>query len=75
MEFDASPRTMLALRTMFRRDPRVIRWTTLKIAEKVQDLSKPLTKTTTYGQEQSSWAPGLESEAPTAMQTSHKADY
>jgi hypothetical protein len=32
MDFDASPRSMLALRTMLRRDPRVVRWTLLKLA-------------------------------------------
>lgn len=38
MHFDTSPRTLRTLSGMIRRDPRVIRWTMLKLAEKAEDV-------------------------------------
>jgi hypothetical protein len=39
MDFDASPRSMLELRTMLRRDPRVVRFTFLKLAHRLDQLA------------------------------------
>ncbi|KAF9529406.1 ribosomal protein S6 [Crepidotus variabilis] len=39
LHFDASPRTLRSLNGIMRRDPRVIRWTVLKLADKVEDLA------------------------------------
>jgi len=41
MNFDTSPRTLRTLGGMMRRDPRVIRWTMLKLAEKAEDVVTP----------------------------------
>lgn len=38
MQFDASPSTLRGLNTLMRHDPRVIRWTALKVGEKVDDV-------------------------------------
>ena len=38
MQFDASPSTLPTLNTIMRRDPSVIRWTNLKLGEKVADV-------------------------------------
>ena len=38
MQFDASPTTLRSLNTIMRHDPRVIRWTNLKVGEKVTDV-------------------------------------
>jgi small subunit ribosomal protein S6 len=46
MTFDASPRTMRGLAAMMRRDPRVIRWTTLKLGERLQDVVDASPQTT-----------------------------
>lgn len=40
MHFDTAPRTLRSLNSIMRRDPRVIRWTVLKLATKVEDLAK-----------------------------------
>jgi small subunit ribosomal protein S6 len=45
MTFDASPRTMRGLAAMMRRDPRVVRWTTLKLGERLQDVVDPGART------------------------------
>jgi len=45
MHFDTSPRTLRTLGGVMRRDPRVIRWTMLKLGEKVEDVVKPPEKT------------------------------
>ncbi|TFK20770.1 hypothetical protein FA15DRAFT_646540 [Coprinopsis marcescibilis] len=38
--FDTSPKTLRSLNGIMRRDPRVLRWTVLKLADKVEDISK-----------------------------------
>ncbi|KAI9068053.1 ribosomal protein S6 [Trametes sanguinea] len=38
MQFDASPATLRGLNTLMRHDPRVIRWTSLKVGDKVEDV-------------------------------------
>jgi small subunit ribosomal protein S6 len=38
MDFDTSPRTLRTLAGVIRRDPRVIRWTMLKLGEKAEDV-------------------------------------
>lgn len=38
--FDASPGTVRSLNRIMRRDPRVIRWTVLKIADNLEALAK-----------------------------------
>src|SRR4051794_17569074 len=40
MHFDTSPHTLRSLNGIMRRDPRVLRWTVLKLADKVEDISK-----------------------------------
>ena len=40
MHFDASPRTLNGLNQLMKRDPRVVRWTMLKLGEKVEDVEK-----------------------------------
>lgn len=40
MHFDASPRTVWALKSLMRQDPRVLRWTVLKLGDKVEDIAK-----------------------------------
>ena len=40
LHFDASPRTLRSLNGIMRRDPRVLRWTVLKLADKVEDISQ-----------------------------------
>lgn len=40
MHFDTSPRTLRSLNSILRRDPRVIRWTMLKMGEKIEDVVK-----------------------------------
>lgn len=40
MHFDTSPRTLRSLGTIMRSDPRVIRWTMLKLGEKLEDVVK-----------------------------------
>ena len=40
MHFDTSPRTLRSLNTIMRSDPRVIRWTMLKLGEKIEDVVK-----------------------------------
>ncbi|KAF8967858.1 ribosomal protein S6 [Flammula alnicola] len=47
LHFDASPRTLRSLNGIMRRDPRVLRWTVLKLADRVEDLSKEGQKVTT----------------------------
>lgn len=39
LHFDTSPRTLRSLNGIMRRDPRVLRWTVIKLADKVEDLS------------------------------------
>ncbi|KAI0743843.1 ribosomal protein S6 [Daedaleopsis nitida] len=38
IQFDASPTTLRSLNTIMRHDPQVIRWTSLKVGEKVEDV-------------------------------------
>ncbi|KAI0675044.1 ribosomal protein S6 [Trametes maxima] len=45
MQFDASPATLRGLNGILRHDPRVIRWTALKVGEKVDDVLMLPTKT------------------------------
>lgn len=40
MHFDTAPRTLRSLNSIMRRDPRVIRWTVLKLGSKVEDIAK-----------------------------------
>ncbi|KAF8893953.1 ribosomal protein S6 [Infundibulicybe gibba] len=40
LHFDTSPRTLKSLNSIMRRDPRVLRWTVLKLGEKVEDIAK-----------------------------------
>ncbi|OCH88266.1 hypothetical protein OBBRIDRAFT_780419 [Obba rivulosa] len=44
MHFDASPATLRSLHSVMREDQRVIRWTTLKLGEKVEDVVRPPSK-------------------------------
>ncbi|KAH9485460.1 37S ribosomal protein MRP17, mitochondrial [Psilocybe cubensis] len=39
LHFDSSPRTLRSLNGIMRSDPRVLRWTVLKLADRVEDLS------------------------------------
>lgn len=47
MQFDASPNTLRSLNKMMRHDPQVIRWTSLKVGEKLQDVVSVGEKTVT----------------------------
>lgn len=38
MQFDASPSTLRSLDSIMRREPSVIRWTNLKVGEKIEDV-------------------------------------
>ncbi|KAJ6499987.1 ribosomal protein S6 [Mycena vitilis] len=40
MHFDTSPRTLLSLHSLMRRDPRVIRWTVLKLGSRPEDIAR-----------------------------------
>ncbi|KAG5353766.1 putative 28S ribosomal protein S6, mitochondrial [Termitomyces sp. J132] len=40
LHFDTAPRTLRTLNAIMRRDPRVIRWTVLKLADKVEDIAE-----------------------------------
>jgi small subunit ribosomal protein S6 len=40
LHFDASPRTLRSLNGIMRRDPRVLRWTVLKLADNLEELAK-----------------------------------
>ncbi|KAJ3516435.1 hypothetical protein NLJ89_g1136 [Agrocybe chaxingu] len=40
MHFDANPTTLKSLNGLMRRDPRVLRWTVLKLADKVEDMAQ-----------------------------------
>lgn len=40
MQFDTSPRTLHSLNSIMRGDPRVIRWTMLKLGDKLEDVVK-----------------------------------
>ncbi|KAJ7647237.1 ribosomal protein S6 [Roridomyces roridus] len=40
MHFDTSPRTLLSLNGLMRRDPRVIRWTVLKLGSRPEDIAR-----------------------------------
>lgn len=46
MHFDTSPRTLKSLNAIMRSDPRVIRWTMLKLGERIEDVVKPMESTT-----------------------------
>ncbi|KAG5634779.1 hypothetical protein H0H81_000804 [Sphagnurus paluster] len=39
IHFDTAPRTLRSLNSIMRRDPRVIRWTVLKLGDKVEDIA------------------------------------
>lgn len=45
MHFDTSPRTLRSLNSIMRSDPRVIRWTMLKLGEKVEEVVQSPEKT------------------------------
>ncbi|KAI0093339.1 ribosomal protein S6 [Irpex rosettiformis] len=45
MNFDASPPVLNSLRQILHYDPRVLRMTTLKLGDRVEDVVKPKTKT------------------------------
>ncbi|GJE95915.1 ribosomal protein S6 [Phanerochaete sordida] len=45
MNFDASPKTLHSLDNILKHDPRVIRWTMIKLGEKVEDVVQPPSKT------------------------------
>jgi len=40
LHFDASPRTLRSLNGIMRRDPRVLRWTVLKLADDLEGLAE-----------------------------------
>ncbi|KAJ7217957.1 ribosomal protein S6, partial [Mycena pura] len=40
MHFDTAPRTLLTLNSLMRRDPRVIRWTILKLGSRPEDIAR-----------------------------------
>ncbi|KAG5648521.1 hypothetical protein DXG03_003132 [Asterophora parasitica] len=40
IHFDTAPRTLRSLHSIMRRDPRVIRWTVLKLGDKVEDIAE-----------------------------------
>ncbi|KAF7296132.1 hypothetical protein MKEN_01428400 [Mycena kentingensis (nom. inval.)] len=40
MHFDTAPRTLLSLNKIMRQDPRVIRWTILKLASRPEDMAR-----------------------------------
>jgi len=46
LHFDTAPRTLRSLNSIMRRDPRVIRWTVLKLGDKVEDVAKEGQKAT-----------------------------
>lgn len=46
MHFDTSPRTLRSLNSIMRSDPRVIRWTMLKLGEKIEDVVESPEQTT-----------------------------
>ncbi|KAI0344603.1 hypothetical protein BDW22DRAFT_1354694 [Trametopsis cervina] len=45
MNFDASPRILTSLREILHYDPRVLRMTTLKLGDRIEDVVKPRAKT------------------------------
>ncbi|KAI0940444.1 hypothetical protein AcW1_003638 [Taiwanofungus camphoratus] len=45
MHFDAAPRTLNELSALMRRDPRVVRWTMLKLGDRAEDVVRPRSKT------------------------------
>jgi hypothetical protein len=51
MHFDAAPSTVHGLRAMMRRDPRVLRWSTLRLGHQLERIAAPPAKTIggTYG--------------------------
>ncbi|KAF7306134.1 hypothetical protein HMN09_00768700 [Mycena chlorophos] len=40
MHFDTAPRTLLTLNRLMRQDPRVIRWTVIKLASRPEDVAQ-----------------------------------
>lgn len=46
MHFDASPKLKAQVESRLRQDPQVIRWTTLKLGEKLEDIALDLTNKT-----------------------------
>ena len=46
MKFDANPPTVAALNERLRLDPRVLRWTTLKMGTKIDQVTAPLDEPT-----------------------------
>lgn len=47
MDFDTSPRMLSSLQSELTKDPRVIRWTTLKLGDRIQQITKSPEKTIT----------------------------
>lgn len=45
MDFDISPHTLSILQSELAKDPRVIRWTTLKLGDRIQQITKAPEKT------------------------------
>lgn len=40
MHFDTAPRTLLSLNRLMRQDPRVVRWTVLKLGSRPEDIAR-----------------------------------
>lgn len=40
LHFDTSPTTLRTLNGIMRRDPRVLRWTVLKLGDRVEDIAR-----------------------------------
>lgn len=45
MDFDASPKAVQGLNMLMKHDPRVIRWTNIKLGEKIEDVVRVPAKT------------------------------
>lgn len=45
MHFDASPRLMKSVAHSLKADERVLRWTTTKLGERLEDIAKPAEST------------------------------
>lgn len=57
MHFDASPRLMQSLAEQLRQDNRVLKWTTLKLGERLQDIIRTKEQTVVYGKANSDLDP------------------
>lgn len=59
MHFDTSPRTLATLNERLRTDPRVVRWTMLKLGERLEDVVRD--PSTTVGFDESAFVVNLPS--------------